>query len=103
LYHRSWADALLARTFDMLRQDYERAGKISLYDALKHHLSGARDEASYKALGGPLGLSVGAVATSVYRMRKRCAELLRQEISQTVGSPGEIDDEIAFLFSALET
>ena len=71
LYLRSWADSLLASTFGTLRRDYEQAGKRELFEKLQPHLSGAETEASYKQLSDALGLSVGAVATSVYRMRKR--------------------------------
>ena len=87
----------------MLRRDYEIAGKPELFEKLSPHLSGWEKEASHKQLSEALGLSVGAVTTSVYRMRKRYGELLREQIAHTVSSPGEIDDEIAFLFSAVET
>lgn len=103
LYLRSWVEALLASTIDLLRRDYERAGKRELFDRLQPHLSGAEAEASYKQLSDMLGLSVGAVTTSVYRMRKRYGELLREQIAHTVSSPKEIDDEIGFLFAAVET
>jgi RNA polymerase sigma-70 factor (ECF subfamily) len=102
LYLRSWADSLLGATFDLLRRDYERAGRIDLFDRLSPHLSGQEQKASYKELGDTLGLSVGAVTTSVYRMRRRYGELLREQIAHTVASPNEIDDEIGFLFAALE-
>ena len=103
LYLRSWADALLASTLDQLRGDYERAGKRQLFDQLSPHLSGTDQDSSYRELSDNLGMSVGAVTMSVYRMRKRYGELLREQIAHTVNSPEEIDDEIACLFAALET
>jgi RNA polymerase sigma factor (sigma-70 family) len=102
LYDRSWTHALLARTIEMLEREYERAGKQTLFAALQSHLTGMASDASYKELGDQLGLSVGAVTTSIHRMRKRYAALLRQEIAGTVSSPAEIEDEISILFSALE-
>ena len=103
LYLRSWADSLLAQTFEALRRDFVKADKLVLFEALKPHLSGGPEQSSYAQLGAALGLSIGAVTTSVYRMRKRYGELLRLEIAQTVSSPEEVDDEIAFLFSAMES
>jgi RNA polymerase sigma-70 factor (ECF subfamily) len=41
------------------------------------------------------------VKVAVHRLRRRCRETLRQEISQTVGSPDEVDDELRALFTAL--
>lgn len=103
LYLRSWADSLLASTFEQLRGDYQRAGKLLLFERLSPHLSGAESDASYKELGDVLGMSVGAVTTSVYRMRKRYGELLREQIAHTVSRPEEVDDEIACLFAAMES
>jgi RNA polymerase sigma-70 factor (ECF subfamily) len=36
----------------------------------------------------------------VHRLRRRFRELIREEISQTVAGPEEIDDEIRNLFTA---
>lgn len=102
LYDRMWTLALLAKTIESLGREYERAGKRPIFDALQPYLSGTADDLSYKKLGEQIGLSVGAITMSIHRMRKRYAELLRVEIGQTVSSPTEIDDEISFLFSALE-
>jgi len=48
-----------------------------------------------------MDMTEGAVRVAVHRMRKRCRELLRDEIAQTVTSDGQIDDEIWDLFTAL--
>jgi RNA polymerase sigma-70 factor (ECF subfamily) len=37
----------------------------------------------------------------VLRMRRRFAELLREEIARTVAAPDEIDEEIRSLFAAV--
>lgn len=103
LYLRSWADSLLASTFDRLRGDYAKAGKVNLFEKLSPLLAGGETEASYKQLSEGLGMTVGAVTTSVYRMRKRYGELLREQIAHTVGRPEDVDDEIACLFAALES
>ncbi len=46
-------------------------------------------------------MSEVAVRMTVSRMRRRCRELLRDEIAQTVSSPTEIDEEYHALFAAL--
>lgn len=101
LYLRSWADSLLASALALLRAEYDKAGKVALFDQISPRLSGAADEASNPQLAALLGMSTGAVGTLVYRMRRRYGELLREQIAHTVSSPEEIDDEIAFLFSTL--
>jgi len=100
---RSWADALLGETLNALQRDFERVGKLDLFEALRPHLSGGPAATPRSQLAEALGLSVGTVTTSIYRMRKRYGELLRLEIAHTVATPEEIDDEISFLFSAMES
>ena len=48
-----------------------------------------------------LGLSEAAVKSAIHRLRKRYAELIREEISQTVASDEEVEGEIRHLISAL--
>ena len=48
-------------------------------------------------------MSEGAVKVAVHRLRRRCRELLRQEIAATVADPDEVDDELRSFFTALET
>jgi RNA polymerase sigma-70 factor (ECF subfamily) len=47
-----------------------------------------------------LGISEQAARQAASRLRKRYRELLREEVSQTVAEPGDIDDEIRSLFAA---
>jgi len=98
-YYRSWLESLLNSTLELLRGEYAQAGKLELFQRIQPHLAGAGDESSYMRIADQMGLSLGAVTTSVHRMRRRYGELLREGIAQTVQTPEEIDDEIAFLFS----
>ena len=45
---------------------------------------------------------MAAAKKAASRMRRRYRELLREEISQTVAGPDEIEDEIRNLFATLE-
>ena len=47
-------------------------------------------------------MSDAATRTAVHRLRRRYAELLREEIAATVAGPEEVDGEIRFLLAALE-
>jgi hypothetical protein len=46
-------------------------------------------------------LSENAVKSAALRMRRRLAELLREEIAQTVATVSEIDEEIRYLQKVL--
>ena len=76
-------------------------GKSELFELLKGHL-GLGDSAPYRELAERLGMTEGAVKVAAHRLRRRCAEILREEIAQTVSDPAEIDDELRALFSVVE-
>lgn len=103
LYHRSWACALLVRVKDALAQEYDHAGKTSLYQSLQQFLGGKSrlDSESYREVGENHGMSEAAITMAVKRMRRRYGELLRNEIAHTVSDPEEIDEEISFLLTAV--
>jgi RNA polymerase sigma-70 factor (ECF subfamily) len=48
-----------------------------------------------------LKLTESAVKVTVYRLRQRYRELLRQEVAHTLASEDEIKDELRSLFRAL--
>ena len=47
-----------------------------------------------------LGMEEGAVRVAVHRLRKRYRQLLRDEISQTLTDPAQVDEEMRALFGA---
>ncbi len=101
VYERRWALALLERALLRLRREFEAAGRQALFARLEGYLTGERDTGPYRDLGEELGMSEGAVKVMVHRLRRRFGSLLREEISETVSSPDEVEDEIRELFRAL--
>jgi RNA polymerase sigma-70 factor (ECF subfamily) len=101
LYEQHWAETLLDRVIDRLRDEYVRSGKTAHFEQLRGFLTGKNPDVSYREASGALGISEGAAMVMAHRMRRRFRDLLRGEIAQTVSDPGSIDDEIAHLFAAL--
>lgn len=100
-YERRWAQEVMDRTLDRLRREYVEEGKAGIYEQLKDLRPGEPDSPRYVELGARLGLSEGGVKSAVHRLRQRHRALLRAEISRTVNSAAEIDDEIRYLISVL--
>jgi RNA polymerase sigma factor (sigma-70 family) len=100
LFERRWASTLLDQVFVRLRDEFATAGKEEYFDRLKAYLAGDRSGGTYEQFGAEFGMSEGAVKIAVHRLRGRYRELLREEISRTVG-PDEIDAEIRDLFAVL--
>jgi RNA polymerase sigma-70 factor (ECF subfamily) len=102
LYDRQWAVTLLDQIMKRLESELAREGKAELFAELKGFIIGERSELTYPAVAARLESTEGAVKMAAHRMRRRYRELLREEIAQTVGGPGEVGDEIRKLFHALQ-
>jgi len=100
LFDRHWAGTLLQRTLGQLEQEYQATGRARLFGLLRSCL--ARDDSalSYTEIAVRTNLTEAAVKMAVYRMRGRYREILREEIAQTVSSPGEVEEELQHLFDA---
>ena len=99
LYDRRWALTLLDRVLARLRKEMADAGKVVQFDALKFCLTG--DKTAYAEVAVTLGMSEGAVKVAVHRLRERYRDFIRAEITETVATPAEVDDEMRHLLAAL--
>jgi RNA polymerase sigma factor (sigma-70 family) len=99
LFDMRWARALLAASVARLEKEMAREGLESRCAALKPFLQG--DAGSYAEASAQTGLSEAAVTSAIFRMRRRYAQILREEVSQTVDSPEEVEAEIRHLISVL--
>ncbi|MCE9614726.1 MAG: sigma-70 family RNA polymerase sigma factor [Lentisphaerae bacterium] len=97
--HR-WANVLLQRTLVILEAEYTQAGKQAVFDALRGHIihtpAGACEDAA-----GRLAINEGHVRVLAHRLRRRFAELLRQQVADTVGTATDVDDELRHLVACL--
>jgi RNA polymerase sigma factor (sigma-70 family) len=101
LYDKRWAMTLLEQAMERLGESYAATGKRELFDQLKGLLLTESSGETYRQLGGQLGLSEDAVKVAVHRLRHRFREMVRAEISQTVATPAEVDEELRCLKAAL--
>ncbi len=101
IYERRWALTLLEQSLSKLREEFTRSGKSDLFDQLRVFLGGEGQKVSYKEVAEKLGMTEGVVKVSAHRLRRRCREILREEIGQTVVGSEEVDEELRDLFTAL--
>ncbi len=101
IFQRRWAMTLLQRAVENLRSEYEQSQRLHIFEALKGYLGGETSRVPYREIAQQLDATEGAIKVAVHRLRRRCRELLRQEIAHTVDSPDEIDDELQSLFQAI--
>jgi RNA polymerase sigma factor (sigma-70 family) len=103
IFDLTWATMVVERAFQRLREECESKGKLWLFQALSSHLTDERDELSYANVSAKLGMAETAVKKQLHNMRQRYRSLLRDEVSQTVENPADVDDEIRYLCASLAT
>ena len=101
LFDCQWAHTLVARVLARLQIEMESEQLGERFVELKPFLQGDGAGSSYAQTAAKLGLSEPAVKSAIHRLRRRYAELIRAEISQTVASPAEVEEEIRHLVAAL--
>ena len=68
---------------------------------MKGFLTEAVSRQSYPAVGEELGLTEANVRMMVTRLRRRYGEIVPLEVSETLGSEEDADDELRQLLRAL--
>src|SRR6184192_4838733 len=102
IYERRWALTVLERALSRLKDEYIAAGNAALFDALKELLPDEPGSPSQAEIAALLGMTENAVRQAFYRFRQRYQSLLREEIADTVATPGDIEDELRHLIAVLE-
>ncbi len=100
-YEERWALTLLEQVLARMREDYGRAGKAGLFEALQDLLWGAVASVTYAELAKQLAMTEGALRVAVHRLRADYRERLRAEVAHTVSDPGEVDAELRHLISVV--
>jgi len=101
IFDRRWATTLLGQAMAKLRQECQHNQKLDLFNRVEGRLSGEKGEKSYGEIAASLNMTTGALKVAVHRLRQRYGELVRIEISQTVATAAEIDDELRYLLAVL--
>jgi RNA polymerase sigma factor (sigma-70 family) len=103
IYERRWALTLLEQVLMRLESEYKGAGNGDLFECLKEFLSDEPGRRSQAEVAFQLGMTENAVKQAFHRLRRRYRELLRNEITQTVAVPGDVEDELRHFISVLQT
>lgn len=102
LFDQQWAVVVIERAMRRLEEETSKREYNVRFELLRDVLTGSIDALPYRELGDMIGKSEGAVSVFVHRLRNRFGELVREEVAQTVSKPEEIDEEIQYLFAALD-
>ena len=101
IYERRWALTVLERVLSRLKDEYLAADNAALFDSLKELLPDEPGSPSQAEIAARLGMTENAVRQAFYRFRQRYQALLREEIANTVATPGDIEDELRHLIAVI--
>ena len=103
VFDARWAATLLDEGMGRLREEYAAQGKASTFETLKPFIDPINSKAalSYEQVADALQVDLGSVKKLIFRLRKRYASVLREEVARTVSDPAEVDEEIHSLCEAL--
>lgn len=101
IFEQRYAMALFRNALARLQEDYAAKGKSAQFEQLKEFLSTEPGEGKYAEIASRLGMSAGAVAVAVHRLRLRYGELVREEVAHTVTTPAEVEEEMRYLIKLI--
>ena len=101
-FERKWAQTVLDRAMDRLRENLVAAGKGASAEHLMGMLTADGERASYREVGETLGMSEGAVKVAVSRLRRRFGKVLREVVAETVARSDQVDSELQHLLKVLQ-
>lgn len=99
LYLAAWARSLVDRVRQKMSAGF--AGGAEVYGSLAPFIEGDMTEMPYRELAAKLGQTESGARVLVHRLRQRFRELLTEAVRQTVESPGEVEDELAWVLTVL--
>jgi DNA-directed RNA polymerase specialized sigma24 family protein len=100
-FDRQWALNLIDRALQRVLEDCARGGKTAHFEVLKPWLVGDVGELSQADAATQLGLSEGAVKVAIHRLRRQFRDQVKAEVSQTVNTTQEVQEELRYLVEVL--
>jgi len=101
LFDRRWAMTVLDQAISRLETEF--ADRPKVFGELQSFLVGDGNGRTCADAAAELGMTEVAVRATISRMRKRCRELVRQEIAQTLASISDVEEEYRALLAALRS
>ncbi len=101
-FDRHWALAVMERGLATVESSFQASGKTEQFEVLKPWLMGDADGLSQQEAAAELGMSAGATKVAIHRLRQKFGEAIRSEITETVDTEEEVQEELRYLIEALQ-
>jgi len=102
-YEQTWATALVARALERTEEEFHHGPKARVFHALKPFLTGGVGLPSQDEVATRLEISIDTLRSHLSRLRARYRELLREEVTRTIGTAEDVDEELRHLCGIITT
>jgi RNA polymerase sigma factor (sigma-70 family) len=102
-YEQTWATALVVRALERTEEEFHHGSKARVFHALKPFLTGGVGLPSQDEVATRLEISIDTLRSHLSRLRARYRELLREEVTRTIGIAEDVDEELRHLCSIITT
>ena len=96
VFDRTWASTVMSTALKKLEASYVAENKGDVFLKLQAYMSG-NDADGHARLAEELGMNPSSLRVLVHRMRKRFRRILKQDITQTIDDPEDIQSEISYV------
>ena len=100
-FDREWAIAILENALRVVEAEFGAGDKARQFTVLRCFLPGSLEVPTYEHAATELGLSLPALKSELHRLRQRFKAVVREEVTQTVSAPHEVEEEMAHLQQVL--
>ena len=99
-FDEEWASALVEQSLYLLDKELAHSEADVPLAELRDLIFRDQDE-SYSKFASRLRITVAALKSRIFRLRRRFREIIRQEVSRTVATPEDCDAELRYLCEVL--
>ena len=100
-FDRRWAQLIVQRAEERLKATYDARGEGERFEILRGCLTGDPAKGDNAALALALKCNLGALHTTISRIRRRFRDALYTEVATTVLDPAEVEPEMRHLVAML--
>lgn len=101
IFSRAWAHELLAGVREKLRKSFGATGRAETFNILLPFLMWDDEPPSHREIAQQIGKSEAASRILIHRLRAKFRDVLQEEVAQTVLTPEELPEEMAWLQEVL--
>jgi len=96
-FDRRWAMTVLGQALARLEARSKARNQLEEYRSLFSYISGKSGATPPSALARELGVTEDAFKMKASRLRRALSRAIREVVAETVASPVDVDDELAYL------